>query len=191
VFTSGPGEKGPWYAVWLAPALYVQGNAGKSAELDLMENFDYPKEPADVNRVRSCFSTCEGYPCSPSRWEVSATRVNHHITVQVTREDGDHVIRIHRCTNPRGKNLTTCKNGQTATIRNLQNFPIWQKDVAKERYAKYWLVSDIWWTSDTNFMLRVDNVKFFNDDNTEWKMALNGDPPEFQSIRRRRSSVVV
>merc|ERR1739845_283158 len=122
-------------------------------------------------------------------WGGVATKVNHHITIKATQDPTDgRVIRVHRCPNPQGQNLTTCDAGTYSEIRVQKKGPpnvlptdwfrIWNKDVAKEHYANYWLVADMWWTSNTDFQLSVDNMKFYKDNGEEWIMPLDGPPPK-------------
>lgn len=65
-------------------------------------------------------------------------------------------------------------------------FKIWNKDVAGEHYAHYWLVADMWWTSGDDFQLSVDNIRFFKDHGDEWKMDLKGPPPTAASMSEYR-----
>ena len=45
-------------------------------------------------------------------------------------------------------------------------------------HGKYFLVIDIWWTSDTDFKLSADNLRFFKDNGEEWFMDMTvGMPP--------------
>merc|ERR1712151_433647 len=56
-------------------------------------------------------------------------------------------------------------------------FPVWDKQSAKDKYGKYWLVADIWYTSETDFKLSLDNIKFHYNNGSEWTMPLGGPPP--------------
>jgi len=171
--------------------MYVNGleSVGDSAELDLAENFFWTIRPHPYNRIYSQFSNCDRADCVSSRWSTSATQVHHHITVS-TIGSGDHkTIRLQRCANPRNKNLTTCNNGEYAEIKVGPWYPVWNRDKAGVRYGMYWLVSDIWQTDGTSFQLTVDNVRFYKEDGSEWKMALNGEPPDF-GVGRGQSEVL-
>merc|ERR1712118_384731 len=95
------------------------------------------------------------------------------------------VIRVYRC--PKGQEQ--CDEGSDFAEIKVESepprpditreewFPIWNKKLAKEWYAHYWLVADIWWTSGTDFKLSVDNVAFYFDNETAWEMPLDGPLP--------------
>lgn len=207
IMAEGSTGKAPWYSVWLAPAIYADtDDNAKAAEIDIIENYDQAGRGHDVNDVKSNFAQCglDSYTkpyCQASGWGNVATAVNHHITVESTEDPTDgRVIKVHRCPN-RGSNLTTCENNEFAEIKVAKPAPagtaaewfrVWNKDDAKERYAKYWLVIDMWWTSNTDFQLTADNVKFFKKDGTEWEMPLDvGNPPHFDSATTSMSPLAV
>jgi hypothetical protein len=189
----------PWYSIWLAPMVYARtDDNAKAAEIDIIENYDQNGRGHDVNDVRSNFAQCGiggsfSYTddfCKPSSWGHVATEVQHHISVKATEDPTDgRVIRVHRCKNPDDKNLTTCDSSDFSEIRVEKSiagttiekedwFRVWNKELAGERYGKYFLVIDMWWTSDTDFKLSADNVKFFFDDGKEWVMDMTvGNPP--------------
>jgi len=190
--SSGSTGKAPWYAVWFAPMVYSdKDDNAKAAEIDLVENYDQNLRGQDVNNVNTNFAQC-GIPpytqpyCRSSSWGPVATQLKHHVTLKATVDKVDgRIINVYRC--PEG--LSTCPDSspnaqikvQKAAPPGTQDkwFPVWNKEVAKEHYGKYWLVADMWWTSATDFKLSVDNVKFFFDNDTEWKMDLStGNPPK-------------
>jgi len=177
----------PWYSVWLVPMLYSDTDAsGKAAEIDLLENYNQAgaQSKSDVSGLATNFAQCgiDGYTlpfCTRSVWSEGATDVNHHITLKAHEDQGHRVFEVRRCRN-NGAPMDTCNDGNVATIQvqkpapGIDNwFPIWNKDVAGDKYAKYWIAADMWYTSNTDFVLSVDNVRFFQDDDTEWKMPLD------------------
>lgn len=89
------------------------------------------------------------------------------------------MIEIHRCPNS-GAPLKTCQSKDFASIKVTKQtsptiphwFPIWNKTEAGEKYGMYWLVTDIWWTSNSDFKLQVSNLRFFKDDGSEWKLPM-------------------
>jgi hypothetical protein len=178
----------PWYSVWLVPMHYSDTDAsGKAAEIDLLENYNQAAEQSksDANGLATNFAQCgiDGYTlpyCKRSVWFESATDVDHHITLKAHEDqDGHRVFEVRRCRNT-GAPMETCNDGDFAQIQvqkpayGIDNwFPIWNRDVVGDDYAKYWLAADMWYTSETDFTLGVDNVRFFTDDDTEWKMPLD------------------
>lgn len=197
--TSGSTGKAPWYALWLTPMVYGPANDNaKAAEIDIIENYDWLHRGEDVNSVKTAFAQCgiggdHAYTdpfCKPSDWGHVATALNHHITVKATQDPvNGRVIRVYRCPLKADENLTTCpsdspyaeilatKMPQPSRVVRADWFPVWNKDEAGDQYGMYWLVADIWWTSGTDFKLSVENVQFFYDNGTEWKMPLDGPPP--------------
>jgi len=204
VSTSGSTSEAPWYALRLFPAMYgnTMDNA-KSAQIDLIENYDFDKteDGKDMNSLRTGFANCgmkkytEEY-CRTFKWDTAASKVDHHITLQAfpTVDDG-RVLRVYRCRQPQGQKLSTCDAGQSGDYAEIKVekstphdvpleewFPVWNQSLAKDRFAKYWLVAHIWWTSGTDFQLTTQNVRFFQDNDTEWTMPLNDSPPSFDDL---------
>jgi len=195
--SGGTAAGAPWYSIWLTPMVYSDKNDNaKAAEIDLIENYDYRRRHLDMNNVQTAFAQCGVLPytlpyCQSNYWGPVATTVNHHITLQVTNSSSDgRVIRVYHCPNSGSERAKTCgvsgswpfaeikvEKAPPANVPRDKWFPIWNKAVAKEHYAKYWLVADMWWTSNNDFKLTADNVKFFKNDGTEWKMDLHGPPP--------------
>jgi len=189
VKASGPGSDAPWYAVWLAPMMYsVPGASDKAAEIDLIENYDHTRRGYDVNQVKTVFALCDPkLPgqhwtapfCKPLKWGVEATTVDHHITLSAWNDAREgRVIEIKHCVKTKAP-IQTCTASEAAFIKVTKAnpgvpdwFPIWNKTIAGSRYGHYWLVTDLWWTSNTAMFLRTDNLRFFNDDGSEWKMPL-------------------
>jgi len=145
----------------------------------------------DVSRVVTTFAECgqQGFEwsfgvCTAMEWNEPAGHILAHVTMKSVDADGQRSLRIYRCEH----GSSTCDEDRPYAeikieadppaddIERDQWFPIWNKDLAGEAYGHYWLVADIWWTSDTDFQLKVANVKFFKND-TEWKMPLDGQPP--------------
>lgn len=180
----------PWYSVWLVPMNYSDaGAAGKAAEIDLLENYAQWAEEArvDASGLYTNFAQCgiDSYTlpyCTRTIWSEGATDVDHHITLKARQDPTDgRVIEVRHCRNS-DTPMETCDQGQVASMKvekpadDIVNwFPIWNKDEVGDNYAKYWLAADMWYTSDTDFTLEVDNVHFFHDDDTEWKMPLGYD----------------
>jgi len=195
IHSQGSHPKAPWYAVWLAPMIYSdRDDNAKAAEIDILENYDQQHRGSDVSSLNSNFAQCGDVSytigwCKPSGWGIPANAVNHHVTVTATEEGADgRVIRVHRCPNPAGSPLQTCTSGPFSEIKvtkapppGVQKekwFKVWNKEIAGQHYGHYWFVTDLWWTSNTDFQLSVDNLKFFNNDGSEWKMPLDGAPPK-------------
>lgn len=192
--TSGGNGRAPWYSVWLTPMMYSdKDDNAKAAEIDLVENYDWKRRGSDMNSLQSAFAQCGivGYTtpwCKASYWGQDATRLNHHITVKVETSTEGRVVRVYRCSNSADSKMSTCPHGSyyaeikvdkppPAGVPKDKWFPIWNKEVAGKYYANYWLVADMWLTSNTDFKMKVDNVKFFHNEGTEWKMELNGLAP--------------
>jgi hypothetical protein len=174
----------PWYSVWLVPMNYSAPFANdKAAEIDLIEN--YSGSWGDMSSVASNFAQCgiTDYTlayCKNSHWPQRATEINHHITLKAHEDPNDgRVFEVRRCPNT-GAPMETCEEGDFSQIKVQKPapsipdwFPIWNKDLVGDNYAKYWLAVDMWLTSDTDFAITVNNVQFFQDDDTEWKMPLD------------------
>mmetsp|Transcript_105289 Transcript_105289/g.307784 ORF Transcript_105289/g.307784 Transcript_105289/m.307784 type:complete len:346 (-) Transcript_105289:71-1108(-) len=188
VAASGSGDKAPWYSVWLAPMLYSVADASeKAAEIDLVENYVQAGRGFDVDDVKSNFAKCDptipgmqwtaGY-CKAVDWGLHATAVGHHVTLAAKEEGTEgRVVEVRHCTQP----SSSCTAGDYSSIKVTKPnptvpdwFPVWNKEKAGARYGHYWLVADLWWTSDTDFKLNVSGVRFFFDNGTEWRMPLIG-----------------
>jgi len=184
----------PWYSVWLAPMI---GNSvrqvQKDAEIDLIENIDGGSAWNPVNQLSTQFSDCghsyvpgsEPY-CSNAMWDpsVNSYAVDHHITLKVHMENKERRIEVCHCA---GTGRKTCDENQGCANIWVDKgarqydpptaFPVWQ-DSAQAWKGHYWLVSDIWKTQNRfNFRLNVDNVTFWDNDDVEWEMPLDGPPP--------------
>merc|ERR1719469_1401941 len=198
VTTSSSKRGVPWFSVFLAPAIVSNPNdKAKAAQIDLIESWDYSDTGPDtgLSYLRSAFGRCgvEKYTldyCKTSNWYNTETnKVNTHITVKV--EQGR--IRVYRCSHQEScdggddySEIDISKQPPTGTNRE-EWFQVWNKDIAKDRYAKYWLVADIWWTLEhSDFKLSAKNVRFFKENGEEWTMPLNDAPPAFNE-----SSLVV
>lgn len=194
ITANGTSDEAPWYSVWLVPMLYSGPNGddtSKSAEIDLIENYDYERRGMEMNRAVTTFAEC-GQPgfdwsfgvCTAMDWNEPAGHIFAHITLKAVDDDGRRSLRVYRCE----QGSSTCGEDSpyaeirvdadppTDDIERDQWFPIWNQELAGAVYGHYWLVADIWWTSDSDFQLKVDNVKFFKSD-TEWKMPLDGQSP--------------
>jgi hypothetical protein len=194
ITAKGSSENAPWYAVWMAPMLYSGVNdATKAAEIDIIENYDYMKRGSDSSLVKTTFAQC-GQPgdyswtqsvCKAMDWHEKAGRISTHITLKALNLDGKRVLRVYRCSQP----ATHCDESSDYAEIKVESdppapdidpadwFPVWNKAKAKEWYGHYWIVADIWWTSDTDFELSVGNASFYFDNGTAWEMPLDGTPP--------------
>jgi hypothetical protein len=193
--SSGSTGAAPWYSVWLAPMVYAdRDDNAKAAEIDMVENYDQQHRGQDVNSVNSNFAQCGDLPytlpyCQSSGWGAVATSLNHHVTVSAAEQGSEgRVINVYRCPQDATGSVTTCPDSSLhssikvtkpgpANVPKEKWFKIWNKDVAKDLYAHYFIVIDMWWTSGTDFKLSADNIKFFKNDGSEWKMPLDDPPP--------------
>jgi len=179
----------------------------RSGEIDIIENYRYKHGGEDVNSVRTNFGQCGETEdthdhCKLSNWDGNAGKVNHHVSVKTTHDPTDgRIIRVHHCENPQGVPLSTCDSEEFGEIKVTKPppsdisredwFRVWNKGIAKDRYAKYWFVTDIWWTSGTDFKLSVDNIRFFKADDSEWIMPLDGAPPSFDLTDAEIDGIIV
>lgn len=189
----GKQKYAPWYALWLAPMDYSFVEGSVSAEINLIENRNastywgngsnnaHSSFPscAPCGPDEPCCSYCSSY-CKPLSWSHAANDIDHHITL-AAREDAviGRIIEIRHCPNEASP-MPTCSAKEFAEIHvtrpNLGApdwFPIWNETRMGDRFGHYWLVSDIWHTSNSDFTFSVSNVRFFLDDGSEWFI-----PPE-------------
>mmetsp|Transcript_118822 Transcript_118822/g.236720 ORF Transcript_118822/g.236720 Transcript_118822/m.236720 type:complete len:387 (-) Transcript_118822:273-1433(-) len=199
--TSGSGPNSPWWAFWLEPVVYPIGNMEGSAEIDVIENYDYKKTRLhqDGSKVKTQFSQCDPdlHPqdaqwCTSTHWNVDSTKIDHHVEVSAQDRPGQgRVIEVKHC--DRNNRCGSARMFATKPGLPSSFFPVWKKASAGDMYGHYWMVLDIWYTSGTDFSLDISNVKFHKDDGSEWKMPLKGDPPPLKSpvlLRHGNASVL-
>lgn len=185
----------PWYSVWLSPMLTNSvATVAKDAEIDMIENIDGTQAWGPINRLHTQFSDCgQNYVpaskpyCQNFDWSgVNSFAVDHHITLKV-HDEGDNGRRIEIC-HCAGTGRETCGDDSLGCANIWVDkgareydpptgFPVWRDDAGAWK-GHYWLVADIWKTQNQfNFRLSVDNVTFFDNNGTPWKMPLDGPPP--------------
>merc|ERR1712196_614243 len=82
--------------------------------------------------------------CKPSHWPEGATDINHHITLKAHEDPNDgRVFEVRRCLNT-GAPMETCDQGDFSQIKVQKDassipdwFPIWNKELVGDNYAKY------------------------------------------------------
>jgi len=183
--TTGSGQTAPWYSFWLEPAVYSTGNPEGSAEIDVIENYDFlrTKLHQDGNKVKTQFSQCDpdqkpqdSQWCSSAHWNVDATKIDHHVEINAQNLPGQgRVIEVKHC--DRNDQCGSAKLFATKPGLPSGWFPVWNKASAGDKYGHYYIILDIWFASGTDFSLDISNLKFHKDDGSEWKMPLKGDPP--------------
>eukprot|EP00927_Polykrikos_kofoidii_P068610 TRINITY_DN63956_c0_g1_i1.p1 TRINITY_DN63956_c0_g1~~TRINITY_DN63956_c0_g1_i1.p1 ORF type:complete len:319 (+),score=37.11 TRINITY_DN63956_c0_g1_i1:48-1004(+) len=187
VRASGTSSQSPWYALWLAPMDYSFTDGSVSAEINLIENRNETTYGHGSNDLHSSFPSCapdgpafaSGY-CTPLRWDAEASDIDHHITLSARDDQVDgRVFEIRHCRNTASP-ISTCSSDDFAAIWVSKPnpgapdwLPVWNRTRMGDRFGHYWLVSDIWHTSNTDFELSVSNLRFFRDDGSEWLMPLD------------------